>query len=271
MKTVKSAWVFDIDGVISNLITKNVTDQQILNIIVRKLEFGEPVALNTGRGLEWTIGNIINPIIKLISNKKAFGNFFMTGEKGGVWLTINNKGRKIVHIDKSFQINTSLHNKIQKLITATYPEALKEYERKSTMIALEMTTGFNHEKFKIIQKNLMQKINDLVTKSGLDAELNVQSTRIAIDIQHKLVGKGFAMKRILDWMKMKKINPQRIIAFGDDKSDFEMAQKAYENNFQTEFVYVGGDSELKNIKTQIPIIITKNKFEKGTLEYLKTL
>lgn len=271
MQIVKTAWVFDVDGVITNLQTKRISDPKILDLIVQKLNDGEPVALNTGRGLDWTLKNVINPIIHRVSNKKVLENFLAIGEKGGTWLTINEDENKIIQIDKSLRIPTYLHKKIQNIVAKKYSEALKEYEIKPTMISFEMTTGFSYEKFKIIQKNLTREINNLVKKAGLKDDLRIDPTRIAIDIEYQRVGKDFATERILNWLKEKKVMPQKIVCFGDSKSDFEMAQKAHDQGFETEFVYVGGDNAFANAETQIPIKITKNKFEKGTLEYLQSL
>lgn len=271
MKTAKAAWIFDIDGVITNLQMKTVNNPKILDLIAQKLNDNEPVALNTGRGLDWTIKNVINPIIHYVSDKKVLENFLAIGEKGGAWLTVNEDESKTIQIDKSLCIPSPLHKEIKNLVAKKYSEALKEYEIKPTMISFEMTTGFSYEKFKIIQKKLIQEINDLVKRTGLKDDLRVDPTRIAIDVEYQRVGKGFAMERILSWLKNKNILPNKIIAFGDSKSDFEMAQKAAGQSFQTEFVYVGGDNAFENIKTEIPIIIPKNKFEKGTLEYLQSV
>lgn len=271
MKTAKNVWVFDVDGVISNLVTKKINQPEILHSIKKKLELGEPVVFNTGRSLEWTIENIINTLISIISSKKTLEYFFAAGEKGGTWLTVNKNGHTKINVDESLRISTSLHEKIRNLIARRYPEALKEYETKPTMISFEMTTGSDPSEFKKIQAQLAEKISDLIAESNLQDKLRVDPTRIAIDVEYKRVGKGFAMERILNWLKEKRINPQKIITFGDSKSDFEMAEKAHEQGFQTEFIYVGGDGAFDNTQTSIPIINTKNKFEKGTLEFLRTL
>ncbi|MBI4096755.1 MAG: HAD hydrolase family protein [Candidatus Levybacteria bacterium] len=269
-KIVKTAWVFDADGVIVDLSEKK-TESKILDFIAGRLKLEEPVAFNTGRSVAWMIDQVINPLLARIKDKRILRRLFVSGEKGGAWFTINTDGSKNIQIDESLRISDSLHEKIQNFIAETSPEALGEYEKKLTMISFEMTTGFSYEKFKIIQKKLTQEINELVKRTGLRDDLRVDPTRAAIDIENQRVGKGFAMGIILQWMKEMELTPQKIITFGDSKSDFEMAQKAYKKGFQTEFVYVGGDTTFKNIKTEIPIIIPKSKFEKGTLEFLQTL
>lgn len=52
-RTVDAAWIFDVDGVITSLQGKKVTEPQILDHIAKKPEAGEPVAFNTGRS--WSI------------------------------------------------------------------------------------------------------------------------------------------------------------------------------------------------------------------------
>jgi len=55
-----TAWIFDVDGVITNNETRTVVETEILQIIIAMLKNDQPVALNTGRSLAWTIENVVN-------------------------------------------------------------------------------------------------------------------------------------------------------------------------------------------------------------------
>lgn len=194
----------------------------------------------------------------------------MVGEKGGTWLTIND-GQINKNADSSLIIPSSLAKKLR-AFGSKFLDRMVAYEKtKKTMLSFEIKTGLEPEKFKEIQKETVPQIENIIKEESLEKDLIVDSTRIGTDIQYRKVGKGFAMERVLNWLKTKGIDPQKIICFGDSKSDFEMAEKTHEQGFQAEFVYVGGDNAFKNVKKEIPIKITKNKFEKGTLEFLKEL
>jgi len=82
------------------------------------------------------------------------------------------------------------------------------------------------------------------------------------------VGKNFATDRILDLLKKKGIKPKQFVAFGDSPSDIEMAKKLHERNLAFTFIFVDNKGELKGVKYPFPIVYTKNRFDKGTLEFL---
>ena len=270
-KTVNTAWIFDVDGVITNLVTKKITEPQILDFIVNKLEIGESIAFNSGRGLEWMIENVINLLLLKIKNKNVLGNFFAVGEKGGTWLTINRNEEIKKNMDPSLQIPLSLLEKIR-AFGIKYSNRMIEYEKtKKTMFAFEMKTGLNPKEFKKLQAIVVPEIEKIIKKNQLSDKLIVDPTRIGTDIQYRQVGKGFATKRILNWLRDKGITAEKVITFGDSKSDFEMAEETQSEGVPTIFVYVGGDGAFDNIQTDISIFNTKNKFEQGTLEYLKSL
>ena len=44
-----NAWIFDVDGVITNPIEKRVTLSKIVDELIRRLKKNEPIGLNTGR------------------------------------------------------------------------------------------------------------------------------------------------------------------------------------------------------------------------------
>ncbi|MBI2031074.1 MAG: hypothetical protein HYT08_00490 [Candidatus Levybacteria bacterium] len=113
-KTTQTAWIFDVDGVITNPQSKIITDFEILNHFIKKLEKGEPVILNTGRSLEWTMDRVINRLLKNIKNIKILKIFLVIGEKGGTWLTFDENGKIQEYIDDSISIPKFLINQIKK-------------------------------------------------------------------------------------------------------------------------------------------------------------
>ncbi|MDZ4227793.1 MAG: hypothetical protein U1E54_00965, partial [Candidatus Levybacteria bacterium] len=72
-------------------------------------------------------------------------------------------------------------------------------------------------------------------------------------------------------VKKKGIKPQGYMAFGDSfRSDIPMAEELHAQRFPVEFIYVG-EEKIDASKYPFPIRLTKNKYGKGTLEFLKSL
>jgi len=130
-----------------------------------------------------------------------------------------------------------------------------------------MNEGMSIDIYKKIQKLLIYDLSKLINKSDLGRNLKIDTTTIAADVMNKHVDKGFAVLRIVDWLKEKKVTPRKILALGDSESDLPMAEKFYELGFPTEFIFVG-NKQIQHCKYKFPITITSAKFEKGTLEFL---
>lgn len=270
-RTVNAAWIFDVDGVITNPSEKRITEPEILDQIIKRLENGEPVALNTGRSLVWMIDRVINPLIEKVKDKKILQNLSAVGEKGGIRVEFDENGQMQQYKDESISVPQALQEKVRKLITDEFSESMFYDATKETMISTEMKDGYPVDGYTKQQQGLNIKLQGLVDQEGLAEQLKVDPTTIATDIENKFVGKGFAVKRIIEWVKRKGIIPQRYIAFGDSfSSDMPMAQEIHSQRLPVEFVYAGKE----NIDTTaFPFTIhqTKAKFEKGTLEFLKAL
>ncbi|MBI2031073.1 MAG: HAD hydrolase family protein [Candidatus Levybacteria bacterium] len=141
---------------------------------------------------------------------------------------------------------------------------------KQTMVSVEMTDGYSLIDYKKNQSALINDLSNIINKSDLGKHFKIDPTVIAADIENKHVGKGFAVRRIIDWLEETEIKPQKFITFGDSKSDLPMGEKLHELGFKVEFVFVGEKSHLKKTKYPFPIFFTKSKFEKGTLEFLES-
>lgn len=271
MKIVKAAWIFDVDGVITNPQEKKITQPEILHEIVKRLERKELVAINTGRTIAWVKDKVLNLLIKIIKEKKLLLNLLIVGEKGGTWAEFNEQNNLIENIDNKISVPGSLKDIVRNLINDRYSASMFYDEPKSTMISVEMKDGYPLDDYQKKQPALLAQFKALLKSKNLENEFKIDPTTIATDIENKFVGKNFAVKRIIKWIKNKGINPQKYITFGDSfSSDLPMAQEIYSQGFPVEFVYVGEES-IDVSKYSFPIIITQNKFEKGTLEFLKSL
>ena len=270
-KIIKIAWIFDVDGPITNPKEKRITEPEILDSLTQKLEINEAVVLNTGRSLTWMTDRVINPLLEKIKDKKCLQNFFASGEKGGAWITFDKNGQMQHHKDDSISTPLSLQQQVRDIIETSYRDTMFYDDTKETMISTEMKDGYSIEKYSKQQEELVIKLQNLINKSYSDRQFKVDPTTIATDIENKYVGKHFAIKRIQQWLKEKDINPQKYVAFGDSfKSDIPMAEELNSQNLPVKFVYVGSEN-IDASKYPFPIETTKNKFVNGTLEFLKSL
>lgn len=269
MKTVDHMLIMDVDGVITDPQEKRITEPEILDQIAKRLEKGEPVALNTGRSIEWVKDRVLNTLIERVKDKKILQNLLAVGEKGGTWAEFDENGQLQQHKDESISVPQALQEKVRNLINSEFSDSMFFDETKETMISTEMKDGYPLEEYTKQQQGLNKKLQELVDQEGLAEELKVEPTTIATDIENKYVGKGFAVRRILEWLSNKGIKPQRYITFGDSfSSDMPMAQEIHSQGLPVEFVFVGKENILTS-NLPFPVKRPAAAFEKGTLEFLK--
>ena len=260
--------IMDVDGVISSLKEKKAKPE-VLQHIARELKNGKPVALNTGRSLDWVLEKTLPPLINDSKIKKHLTNLIVVGEKGGTWMTFDKNGQPEVHVDETISIPQNLQRDIKDLVESKYARSMFYDSPKKTMISTEMRDGYDMKDYEEDQKLLAPEVDELIKKYGLENILVVEPNPIAYDIQNKEVGKHLGVKRILDWLKDKKLNVSRFITIGDSPSDIKMAQELYKNNFSIIHVYVG-EKKMEG-KNPFKVVATSDKLEKGTLEFLQSL
>jgi HAD superfamily hydrolase (TIGR01484 family) len=261
-----TAYIFDVDGVITDPSLKRIKHKEILLKIAELLE-NEIVTLNTGRSLEWLLERVINPLLEIVKNKENLQNFYAVGEKGGTWLTIDKNEHINQFRDKKITIPMTLQVKVKSLVESEFSETTFYDDTKQTMISTEMIDGLDPEhKYKSTQERLVTRLKELLEEEGIEGDLKIDPTTIATDIENTIVGKDFAVRRIINWLETKNITPDKIIAFGDSKSDIPMAEEIYKKGLPLEFVFVG--KELLKDNYPFKINYTQEKYDKGTLEYL---
>jgi hydroxymethylpyrimidine pyrophosphatase-like HAD family hydrolase len=269
MKTAKQMLIFDIDGVITNLQKETLTEPTILDYIIKILEKGEPVALNTGRGIDWTQTIILNFLKNKAKNINILGNLFVVAENGGIKASFNQDGYLDIEINNSMKMPQDIDQDVRELIEKKYFKNMRR-ENKETMITAKIKEGTLIKDYAKLQKKLVNDLQTIINTHALSNNVKIQLTTIGTDIIHRIAGKDRGIELILKWLLRKGITPQKFITFGDNKSDIPMAEKLFEEKRSVELIYVGKD-DIDTAKYRFPVIITKNKFEKGTLEFLKTL
>lgn len=268
MTTIDQMLIFDVDGVITNLENEIITEPFIPDYIIKILKKDKPVALNTGRGIDWTQVAVLNPLKNKIINQGILKNLFVVTESGGITGIYDQTGNLNIKIDESLKMPTDLDQKVRELVKTKYFQIMR-YEDKLTMITTKIREGTPIGMFHRGQVEIVKDLQKLIDDFDANDRMRTDISSIGTNIMYKSTGKDKGIELTLDWLLKKNIKPQKFIAFGDSLPDIAMAEKLYEKGNNVEFVYVG-ENPPEN-KYPFPIIITKNKFEKGTIEYLKTI
>ncbi len=257
-----NAWLFDVDGVITNLQTRKVEHPQIIQKIVEKLQNNEPVGIITGRSLP----SLSNKVLSKIENQtkpQDLSNLFASPEFGAITIDYS-KGKRVENIDKTLLIPSSLINECRS-IADNYKDVFYVDEEKITHFTLAVHKGIDENVFKTKQIELVKKLGKLVTKLGLGNEIEVHHDSIAINVKNKKLNKHLATQKLLSWLMGKNSNPELFFVFGDSKSDLEMGEELFNQSKKFTFVYVG---EGKIKETGFKITRTSKLYDEGALEYL---
>lgn len=188
------AWIFDVDGVITNLATRKVEHPQIIQQIVGKLEAGEPVGIITGRARPWLSNRVLGEIEKQ-TKSQDLSNLFASPEFGAI--TINYKeGKRVENIDKALLIPSSLIDACRS-IAGSYKDVFYVDEEKITHFTLAVHKGIDENVFRAKQIELVEKLSELVTKLGLGDKIEVHHDSIAINVKNKKLNKHLATQKLL--------------------------------------------------------------------------
>src|SRR3989344_3211882 len=237
-QTIAHAFLFDVDGVITDPAEKKVTQKGLIEAIAERLDSDEVVTLNTGRSISWlSEKGIFRELETSVKDKSKLSNFIAIGEKGGTWQAYE-AGTWKNHIDESIEVPLELQDRIRRLIEERFSDLMFFDESKLTMISTEMIDG--------------KSITEFSEK------------------QNALVGKHLGARKIADWIQSKGIKPEHFITVGDSQSDTDMAEEL-QDDYPVEFVFVGDPEKLDSSRLHCPIIFTKARYSAGALEYLKSL
>lgn len=268
---VERAFLFDVDGVITDPVHKKITLPSLSEAIGKRINLDDIVSLNTGRSLTWLIEHdVVGSIERAVNEKTKLTDFIAVGEKGGTWMTYDN-GHWKTHIDEEIRVPKSLQEGIRNLIESDFSDCMFYDASKLTMISTEMIDGFDVPTFTENQKELTKKLREMIAEPRYgNLNLNIDPTTIATDVQNSHVGKHLGARRIEDWLKNKGLQPKRFIAIGDSQSDTEMAEEL-QANYPTEFVFVGDPAKLDKSRLSCSVTFTEKRFAEGTLEYLNSI
>ncbi len=262
-----NAWVFDIDGVITDPVSKKA-DHKILKHLSNILQNGDFVSFNTGRSFVWTKDVILDSLLEYVTDHSLLKNVFVICEMGNVLAVYKDSEWQKRVLDDS--LPEVIQKEIKKIIEEEFSECMFFDETKETMITAEMKEGFSMDLFKKRVKSLEEKVNAiLMNKKYASLELRAVAGHISLDVQYEDAGKHLGAERIEDFMMENGIKPETVYMLGDSNSDSQMAQEL-EGSHKVIFVFVNDKSALKDTP-MCEIIYTKEKFTNGTLEFLNNV
>ncbi len=264
---VDKAYLFDVDGVLSDPQEKRVTESELFNQVITRLQRGEPAGLNTGRSTEWLTERFITPLLERIKEKSILQNFVAIGEKAGTWITFDKEGNMHHGKAKTIAIPEEVIEEAKELVKQKYQDSMFFDATKETMLSIEIHDGFDLDTFHQRQRELAEDLAQLLERRGLGENYRIDPTNIATDVESPYVGKALGAERFLQFLRDSDINPAEFETFGDSKSDFEMSDELERKGKGVKMIYVGDRSKLGELKKEYSVDYVGN-FSQGTLDYL---
>lgn len=255
------AWLFDVDGVITNPTEKEITEPEIITEIINRLKKGEPVSLVSGRALPWLREQVVSKILSEADDKSILDNFFVSAEFGGVSVHFEN-GVEVDDIDQNVSVPRELLQQLIDLVNGEFSDVAFVDPEKVTHFTAEMQKGVSMEEFKKRQLELSQKMVQIL---GDNTSLEIHNDRIATNVKNKNLNKHLAIQKVLTWLDKRGIDPKKFEVFGDSESDFEMGRELANQGREFTFVYVG-----ESVPQNLPFeVIHHGNVDRGTREYLQ--
>jgi len=267
-RQVGNAWLFDVDGVITDPREKRVLETELFAEIISRLEAGEPVAFNTGRDLDFVQTKVIDELLKRV-DKEKLQNLFAVAEKGALWASFGEDGREKENIDKNISVPEEVKNRVRNLIKEKFSDGMFYDETKRTMISIEMVHNGDLEKFHAKREGLLEDLKGIFQEFGLQDKYAIDPTIIATDIQSVNVGKNLGAARFLGWLDSRGISAEKFFCFGDSKSDLAMAEEISKQGGKVKFVFVGDKKCINDSNFEFPIVCPEAGHSKGVLDFLK--
>lgn len=265
MNLVKTAWIFDVDGVITNKLTQRA-NPKIVKIISSLIIAGDPVAFITGRSISWLKKELINDLEKHLGDLISLSNVYAVAEFGGVHLEYD-YGKEKIKIEKTLLPPRVFRKEVENIID-DFSDVMW-IEEKQTITTVTAKIGYPTEKFREKQKILIGRLKGLLEKYNLSKNYKVQADPFATNVRNKKLNKSSSVTEVLRWLEQKNIKINKFYIFGDALSDTEMAVELYRMKKEFIFIYVGYKEDLDGEKFPFDINYTMRKFDEGTLEYLE--
>ena len=267
------AYLFDVDGVLTNPWTKKVEKVELFIQLEKRLGMGMIICLNSGRAQNFLEQEILDPLKNRLNDTSLMNNVVAIGEKGGGLIVHDTSGRRTVQIEKDLQVPQSIQNKVKTLLGEKYSDTMFYDDTKQTMVTLEVLPaaqmgGQTPDDFKRAQKKLCADLQAILDGAGLSSQFRVDPTGIATDVESVLAGKAHGAEIFIRYLNDRGIRPDQFKCFGDSKSDIEMHKRLKELELPSEFIFVGNRENFDPAQKDGIIFISGEFNDTATLKYL---
>lgn len=257
--------LLDVDGPISSPVTRTLSQPGIVDSLVTLANAGIPIAFNTGRSDEFLRHEVLAPMVAGGLTPEAF--VWGIAEKGATWFRFPTSpaGTLNLQVDESIVVKKNVYDAARDLTHQHFADLVFFDETKRTMVSLEQLTSVSNHQFKARQNALNEAVATMVAEHGYTIEwhgvpvgaagadvlhaispdepsgeaLRVDSSIIAVDIEHPGTGKDVGAQRFVDeLLEIGAPVPHRWYTMGDSRSDYTMATWLHENGFEVAHVDV---------------------------------
>lgn len=263
-----NAYLFDVDGVITDPVTRNISKQQLVTHLITLLQKGNPIGIISGRGLIWLRSRIVKVLENYLNDhpgldNSMLDNVYVSGEFNGV-VCIHKNGERQEFVNREQAIPEEVKSGLH-LIAFQFSEYVFVDQEKQTIFTVQANSSVNEKEFQMYKNDIFAGFEQVIASYP---DLEVHADRLAINIRNKKANKHYATQQFLMWLSKKGLKPEKFYVFGDNPSDLEMGTALYEQGLIFEFVFVGETNELSKEIFPFNIIVTKGHCDTGTLEYL---
>lgn len=259
---MNTVYVFDLDGVITDPRTSTVDDEVVMQI--RQLLETGLVAVNTGRSFAWVEQQFV---AQLGGDDSVVSRLICVCEKGGESATWQS-GCWVLK-SSEFALDTAVYEQARAVFEQHRTDFTTMFwdETKRTMATIEKYPSADLSQFHIEQRQFVDALRHALT----GADVRIDSTTIAIDIESIQAGKHAGAAVIRDWVERQKIGHiDHYVSFGDSVGDYEMA-RYFAEHAQSRFIYVGTEPNRIEQDDRVELVHTEDRFADGTREYLSRI
>jgi len=275
-RKVGNAYLFDVDGVITDPNKKEVLDDGLFDELIKRLEVS-PICFNSGRPIDWITTTVIEPLKERIRRDKKslrlLSNLFLIGEMGGSYGTFDRRGNLTVEVDDALVPPRVLEESVTGYIANNFSaESMKIDPRKQTMITIEKEGMYPQEIFDTEKIEIRNAIDALIQALGLQDEWVAAYTTIAVDIQNVHAGKAKGIPKFLEWLATNHLIALQFNTFGDSESDTDMALALNTLGKNVKHTHVGNKLSGEFLEKNRNIVIEEptRRFSQTTLDHLRT-
>jgi hypothetical protein len=263
------AWLFDVDGVLTEPELKTVREPALFDELIRRLARGEPVGTNTGRSLTFLSTGLLDPLEARVADRRLLRGLIAIGERGSAWVTYGDDGVRTEHLDAATPLPRALHAEVRALLQRPDLAAVMFFDdTKRTMISTELRPGKTIAEYEGPQRALVAELHAMLARHGLTDQYRVDPTSIATDIEYRGVGKAYGAAKFAAMLEARGIRPVRYVCFGDSLSDYDMLEALTARGDRAELIFVGEPDQLRERDTRA-VTFVRPLYDQGTLNYLR--